>query len=335
MRSPRTMAEPGRSGQSLGARDKLNFLLTLVPWLMDHERVTVAAAAEHFGVDERAVRDAVELIAVSGVPGDTASYQHGDLFDIAWDAFEERGEIVLTNLVAIDDAPRFSSREAAALIAGLQYLAALPENADSAAIASLAAKLSRGVTGTPAPLGVAGTREVDRVVALARTAMRRGVQLELDYRNARGEGERRRVDPLSIDSVDADWYLRGWCHLRAAVRTFRIDRMSDVVVTDEPISFRPGEVTLPERLFQGTPEDLEVILEVPEDALPLIADYLTPGVPRSTEDGRVRTAVRVSHLPVLARLVAGMPGVARVLGPEEARRAVADWARRGRERYPD
>ena len=53
-----------------------------------------------------------ELIAVSGVPGDTDSYQHGDLFDIDWDAFEEHDEIVLTNLVAIDDSPRFSAREA-------------------------------------------------------------------------------------------------------------------------------------------------------------------------------------------------------------------------------
>ncbi len=90
-----------------------------------------------------AIRDAVNLIAVSGLPGDTSSYQHDDLFDIDWDAFEQDDEIVLTNRVAIDDSPRFSAREAAALIASLEYLAALPEYADRPTIASLTAKLSR------------------------------------------------------------------------------------------------------------------------------------------------------------------------------------------------
>ena len=112
------------------AQDKLAFLLALVPYLMDHDRVSVENAAAHFGVPAGQIREAVRLIAVSGVPGETSQYQHGDLFDIAWDEFEENDQIVLTQMVAIDDSPRFSAREAAALIAGLQYLSALPENAE-------------------------------------------------------------------------------------------------------------------------------------------------------------------------------------------------------------
>ena len=71
------------------AQDKLAFLLSLVPYLMDHDRVSVTEAAAHFGVPAEQIRDAVRLIAVSGIPGETASYQHGDLFDIAWDDFTE------------------------------------------------------------------------------------------------------------------------------------------------------------------------------------------------------------------------------------------------------
>src|SRR5690606_36637804 len=102
---------------ALHARDKLAFLLALVPYLMDHGSVRVADAARHFGVDEDQIRESVRLIAVSGVPGETSSYQHEDLFDIDWDAFEQDDEIVITHLVTIDDSPRFSAREAAALIA--------------------------------------------------------------------------------------------------------------------------------------------------------------------------------------------------------------------------
>ena len=329
------MASP--KAQPFQARDKLAFLLALVPYLMDHDRVTVAEAAQHFGIPAQQIRDAVNLIAVSGLPGETSAYQHDDLFDIDWDAFELDDEIVLTNRVAIDDSPRFSAREASALIMGLQYLSALPEYADRASIASLTSKLSRGTSGTPAPVGVAATESGDGLaptLALIRRSVESGTQLEFDYLNARGEHERRRVDALRVESVDADWYLRGWCHLREAVRTFRIDRISAAVVTDTPIEHRESDVRLPE-LFEASPEDLEVVIDVEASALPLLADYVPDGVRGEASGARVRTTVRVSHFHGLKRLVASMPGVVTVVEPAEARAAVAEWASAAVARYAD
>lgn len=318
------------------ARDKLAFLLSLVPWLMEHDGATVSQAAEHFGVSPQQIRDAVELIAVSGVPGDTDAYQHGDLFDINWDAFEERDEIVLTNLVAIDDSPRFSAREATALIAGLQYLSSLPENAGSATLASLTAKLSRGASAEPNPVGVEETESDDvrgATLALIRDSVARGVQLELDYLDSAGQRERRRVDPLRVESFDDDWYLRGWCHLREAVRTFRLDRISNAEITDVPIEHRADEVRLPDRLFEASPDDLEVTIEVAPAAMPLLVDYLPEGATSTEVGGRIRTTLRVPHFHGLKRLIAGMPGVATVVAPPSARQAVAEWAAAGAARY--
>lgn len=317
----------------LRAQDKLAFLLSLVPYLMDHDRVKVQDAAAHFGVPEEQIREAVRLIGVSGIPGETAMYQHGDLFDIAWDAFEDDDEIVLTNLVAIDDSPRFSAREAAALIAGLQYLSALPEHADRAAIASLASKLSRGASAEPTPVAVEAT-ETDGTLALLRSSVEQGVQIEFDYVNSTGTAERRRVDPLRVESMDADWYVRGWCHLREAVRTFRLDRISNPVVTTEPITRGPRDVSLPDALFEDTPEDLLVTIDVVASAAPLLKDYIPDGATVHEHDGRVRTTIRVAHYHGLKRLIAGMPGVATVVEPAEARAVIAEWAAAGAARYP-
>jgi proteasome accessory factor C len=314
------------------AQDKLAFLLSLVPYLMDRDRVSVGEAAAHFGVPEEQIREAVRLIGVSGIPGETAMYQHGDLFDIAWDDFEDNDEIVLTNLVAIDDSPRFSAREAAALIAGLQYLSALPENADRGAIASLMSKLSRGASAEPSQVAVEAS-ETDTTLGLIRDAVETGMQLKFDYLNSRGEHENRHVDPLRVESIDADWYLRGWCHLREAIRTFRLDRISNPFVTDEPIAHRAGDVTLPDALFEGSDDDLLVTIDVSLGAAPLLADYIPDGAVTTETDGRVRTTVRVSHYHGLKRLIAGMPGVATVVGPPEARAVVEDWASRGVARY--
>ncbi|MEV8215370.1 WYL domain-containing protein [Leifsonia sp. NPDC077715] len=314
------------------AQDKLAFLLALVPYLMDRDRVSVAEAAEHFGVEQEQLRDAVRLIAVSGIPGETNAYQPGDLFDIAWDDFEDNDQIVLTHQVAIDDSPRFSAREAAALIAGLQYLTALPENADRDAIGSLMAKLARGASAAPSQLAVARS-ETDEALATIRDAVIAGVQVEFDYLSSRGERERRRVDPLRIESVDQDWYLRGWDHLRTAIRTFRLDRIDDLVATTEPITYRPGDVKLPETLFTGTDEDQLVTVEVSASAIPLIEDYIPEGAAREERGGVIRTSVRVAHFHGLKRLVAGLSGVLTVLDPPEARQVVAGWAQAGVDRY--
>jgi len=314
------------------AQDKLAFLLALVPYLMDRDRVSVAEAAEHFGVEQEQLRDAVRLIAVSGIPGETNAYQPGDLFDIAWDDFEDNDQIVLTHQVAIDDSPRFSAREAAALIAGLQYLTALPENADRDAIGSLMAKLARGASAAPSQLAVARS-ETDDALATIRDAVIAGVQVEFDYLSSRGERERRRVDPLRIESVDQDWYLRGWDHLRTAIRTFRLDRIDDLVATTEPITYRPGDVKLPETLFTGTDEDQLVTVEVSASAIPLIEDYIPEGATREERGGVIRTSVRVAHFHGLKRLVAGLSGVLTVLDPPEARQVVAGWAQAGVDRY--
>jgi proteasome accessory factor C len=301
---------------------------------MDHDQVTVSEAAAHFGVAEQEIRDAVRLIAVSGVPGETSQYQHGDLFDIAWDRFDDHDEIVLTNLVAIDDSPRFSGREAAALIAGLQYLSALPEIADRAAIDSLMAKLARGASAEPSRVAVEAS-ESDAALAVIRDAVATGVQVEFDYLGSRGERERRRVDPLRIESIDADWYLRGWCHLREAVRTFRLDRIGGLEITDQPITRRAGDVVLPDVLFEGSPADLVVTIDVAEAALPLVVDYLTDRAPTRAVDGIVRTTVHVSHFHGLKRLVAGLSGVVTVVSPDEAREVVREWADAAAARYAD
>ncbi|MDQ1573665.1 MAG: proteasome accessory factor, partial [Actinomycetota bacterium] len=69
------MAEKKSRSTPLQAQDKLTFLLSLVPFLMDHDRISVTEVAEHFGMSPEQIRDAVRLIGVSGIPGETAAYQ--------------------------------------------------------------------------------------------------------------------------------------------------------------------------------------------------------------------------------------------------------------------
>ena len=321
-----------KRAKPLKAPDKLVFLLSFVPYLLEQRVVDVAEAAQHFGMTEAEIRDAVRLIATSGLPGSTGTYQPNDLFDIDWDSFEDDDVIVIVHHVAIDDAPRLSAREAAALMAGLQYLSASPENAGSASLASLRAKLTAGASSAPSRLAVAET-EADESLGLIREAVAEGRQLEFDYLNARGERGRRRADPLRIISQDADWYVQAYCHTREDVRNFRVDRMSELVLTDEPIGDHSHRI-VPDTLFQGSDSDLDVVVDVSPGTLPLLSDYLADSTTREV-DGRMRVTLRLAHVHGLKRLVAGLPGLVTVVAPAEARAAVAEWAAAGLAGYSD
>ena len=314
------------------AGDKVTFLLALVPYLIDHESVTVTEVAHHFEVTEKQVRDAVEFLTVSGIPGATGTYQHGDLFDVAWDQFDATGTIVLTNLVALNETPRLSGREAAALIAGLQYLAASAEQGTMDAVTTLMSKLSSGASAVPTPLAV-GATATQRSVAQLSDAISQGLQVEFTYVSAQGTRQDRRVDPLRLESLDSVWYLRGWCHSRDAARTFRLDRMSDVTVSSQPVLKTRGQVALSDTLFDGSQADLEVTIECASAAFDLLADYVGSAPVHQLPGERCRATIRVSHEHGLKRLVSGMPGLVQIIHPAWVRDSVHSWARAALHNY--
>ena len=84
------------------------------------------------------------------------------------------------------------------------------------------------------------------VPAISATNLRRATWEELAvdfaYCDAKGDDTQRRVDPLGLCYMDQSTVLIAWCHLRRDFRVFRLDRMADLVVTDQ--SFRPRRVPL-------------------------------------------------------------------------------------------
>ena len=312
------------------AQDRLAFLIALVSFLPDGEPVPVAEAAAHFGVDADHVRTSIELIAMSGIPGETATYLPGDLFDIDWDALELHDEIVLTNRVAIDDAPRLSAREAAALIAGLQSISHIP-GVDQPTVAGLITKLAMGTAGVPSAVAVSAAA-ASPTATLIGDAVAAGRSVGFDYRSAHGQTQHREVDPLRIESIDADVYLRAWCHLRDAVRTFRLDRISGLEVLPTAAAHTAGDLDLPSTIFSGTDLDLEVTVEFDAAGVPLVTDYAPRSLEVDPSTGRAVAVVALSHPDVVWRLVAELPAAV-VLAPASARAAVAARAADALARY--
>jgi len=83
------------------------------------------------------------------------------------------------------------------------------------------------------------TQEVSRDVDLMRRAIGERRLLDFAYVRADGEASARKVRPLGLYFWGNRWTLAAWCEMRKDYRSFRPDRMSDVVVLDD--RFDPGD----------------------------------------------------------------------------------------------
>ena len=307
------------------AADRVRLYLTLVPYLLEHGEVSLSEAAEEFGVSPREMRAMVEKLTVIGLPGESGYWQQPqEMFDINWDLLDQQDIIEITNDVALRRVPRFTAREAAALLAGLQMVAAVPAVSDSGLVAGLISKLSRGAADAPADVVVAPSA-VDEVREAVSRGIQQGRALSFTYQAPDAQPTTRTVDPIQILITNAQWYLQGWCHMRQAMRTFHLDRVSDPQLTDIPITHAGDQVP---DAFAGLDEEGEVEVRLSERLAPLLGGFL-PTAHLDSADGVVTARLHLADPRGIKRLAARFGGGMEVLSPGIARTATAEWAAAG------
>lgn len=313
---------------SLSAADRVVLLMALVPYLLDHGEVSVSDLASHFGVTVKDMRSLVSFLGTAGVPGETLTYQHEDLFDIDWTALEEHDMVKLVAAVAIDDTPRFSATEAAALQAGLHVLEGALSPKLAGVAHSAAVKLTVGTTAQTGsePFTIADTG-TNPVIERIWGALNTGQRLSFTYRSREGAESQRTVDPHSLFQAHETWYLRGYCHAREASRVFRVDAMTQIIPRNEPIdpALKAGEMIGTDGSVweYGAAVDVRVRNGAQHHLEGWHAEHI-----ESDDESWVRYRVGLAREERAIDLVALAPGSIVVDSPESARVLVRDWAER-------
>jgi len=324
-------------GPEASAAGRLQRLLALVPWVMDHPAATVDEVCARFSMTRAALMADLELLFVSGVP----PYGPGDLIE-AW-VDGDRVHIGLAEFFA--RAPRLTWREAAGLYLAGRALAALPEVDERGALTRALAKLE---TVLPADQ-LAQVQDLDRKVSVdldgddletaRRTALVRaaaaGRRVVLEYYSgSRDALTRRKVDPWLVWAASGHWYLTGWCHLVSGERLFRVDRVVAVQPTDEPFErpadFDPSAYGDPARAAFDEGLVCELDLAGPAE---WAAEYFPILGSERAPDGRLRMRLAARELSWVVRLVLRLAPHAEPVSPPELRTAVAEAARRGLAAY--
>jgi proteasome accessory factor C len=303
-----------------------------VPYLLAHPGVPLAAAAADFGITERQLRRDLELLWMCGLPG----YGPGDLVDLSFTG----DTVTVTEDAGMRRPLRLTTAEATALLVALRTLGDLPGMVDTDAVRRATAKIERAVGGAPGGVAVDITPQEQATTAAVRAALEDGRALRIVYYTAgRDEVTRRTVDPMRMLLVEGRGYLEAWCRRAGAVRLFRLDRVDDVAVLDEPAAPPPeaAPADVSAGVFRARPEHGSAVLLL-EPWARWVAEYYPvdevvelppdPTDEHHGEGGRARVVLRYADPAWLVRLVLGLGGGARLLEPPEL---AAEVARRAQE----
>jgi proteasome accessory factor B len=313
-----------KKSTKLEAGERVILLLSLLAYLQESGEVTITELAKKFGVDENDMRMLVGFIGQAGVPGETGTYQHEDLMDIDWAALEEEDTVVLLQSIAVDDAPRFTATESAALLAGLNSLYTIVPEVWRDAILSASEKISQFTT--TGIVGNASSEHQPELTKLAQAISERRV-VRFVYSSAAGDTRERKVFPYLLTQASGDWLLEGYCFEREAERHFRLDRMHSVSL-GETLQHEPARTrTTPESDNRAHTETSRVAVHETADVSAYNIDFDASAGPWLL--GNVELWHRGSEF----QLIAAAPGDIIILEPSDRRGAVASWAERALAAY--
>ncbi|MET7306941.1 helix-turn-helix transcriptional regulator [Streptomyces sp. NPDC005134] len=304
------------------AIDQTRRMLSLVTYLRERPGAHVQDVARAFGITEDELISDLDVLPMCGT-----SFRGGDLLDIDTDG----DRIWWHNPDDVAEPLRLAADEATALLVAARAVATLPglRESDRQALLRATAKLETAAGETAAAssrLSVTFEAEggvfadVDRAIS-----ERRRLWLRY-YSPARDELTEREVDPIRLFAV-GHTYMEAWCRLSEDRRTFRLDRVAEIRLLDEPSA--PPELELrdlSEGLVQPAAEDPEVVIEVGPGGR-WVAEYYPHDSAEELADGGMRITLRTPDPASLRRLALRLGGEGRIVAPQELAQSARQAAR--------
>lgn len=209
---------------------KISRLFEIVYLLLDKKQITAGELAQHFEVSERTILRDIEALSLAGVPVYTSQGKGG-------------GISILDSFVL--NKTTISEEEQAQIIMALQSLAPTGHIDTDKITSKLGALFSKVDTSwIEVDFSRWGVRDADNdKFAKLKNAIIKKLAISFTYSNTRGEVSQRHVYPLKLAFKDKAWHVQSYCLTKNSYRTFKLNRIDDLLVLCE--SFEDKDFTVP------------------------------------------------------------------------------------------
>ena len=288
---------------------QINRLFEMVYLLLHKKGVTAKELAAHFEVSQRTIYRDVETLSSAGIPIYTNKGKGGGIRLL--DSF------VLSKSV-------LSGEEQNDILSALHGLKA----ANYPDVDHVLTKLS-------ALFGTADLNwiEIDfadwsntqqEKFTLIKTAITHGRLLAFDYYSSYGERTSRLVEPVLLRFKERTWYLHAFCREKQQIRTFKLTRMKQLLLSDETFDRSKHSVTIDRDDIRPSIQPVTITLKVDASQAYRIYDDFSEEQVTMNEDGSYVATITYPEDEWVYGYLLSFGAYAEVLEPPHIRQIVKD-----------
>ena len=294
-------------------------VLTVLELLQSRAQISGAELAERLEVDRRTVRRYIVQLQDLGIPVESERGRYGSYrllpgFKLPPLMFSEHEALALTLSLLAARQIRLENSHAAAAGAIAKVLRVMPQS-----LRERVQAVQQTLTVDKNPL-VQSAIAPDILTTIS-LAIQHTRQASLHYQNYSGAVSQRVIDSYGLVCHSAGWYAVGYCHLRADLRTFRLDRVLKIELLEstfsQPAAFNPWYFV--ERSIATMPRNyqakilIKATLEEAQAEIPATLGVLT------SVEGGVQMVCFVYSLAWLARFLMNLTSPLIIIAPNELR----------------
>ena len=285
---------------------QINRLFEIIYLLLNKKFMTANELAEHFEVSVRTIYRDIDTLSLAGIP--------------IYALQGKGGGISLLEHYVLDKSV-LSEREQNEILYALQSLTVTQVPEADKVLAKLSSLFKKSRTNWIevdfSPWG-SDDKGFSQFALIKDTILSHKI-IEFNYFGSSGEKTARRVEPMKLIFKINAWYLQAFCLTRNELRMFKIVRMADVRITEDPFTQMIPEPLPGGGQLQETQKWIELCLNISADGAYRVYDEFKEKEITKNTDGSFTIMTTLPESDWLIRYILSFGSEAEVKSPQYIR----------------